>query len=66
MNRNSRLREPVTTIQTVCVGGVYIVDKRIGYDRRDNKHKYQERYDRRLSNWAKSYNRRSRLIDIII
>ena len=53
-------------IQTFCIGGVYIIDKRIGYDRRLKKYKYQKKYDRRLSKWAKSINRRNLSIYIVI
>ncbi|MFT6898605.1 MAG: hypothetical protein ACJA13_003029 [Paraglaciecola sp.] len=66
MDRNPRYQVPDKAMQTVCVGGVYIVDKRIGYDRRYKIHKHQKKYERRLSTWAKSFNRRRRFIDIVV
>jgi len=66
MDSKSRLSESYEIIKTICVGGIYILDKRIGYDRRDKTYKCQLRYDRRLSNWPKSFNRRRQLIDIVI
>jgi len=69
MDRNSKLGVPEKAIQTVCVGGVYVVDKRVGYDRRHKIHKIhksQKEYERRLCNWAKNFKRRRQSIDIVI
>ncbi|MFQ3236607.1 MAG: hypothetical protein ACI9C4_002180 [Paraglaciecola sp.] len=66
MDRHPRHGIPDKAIQTVCVGGVYIVDKRIGYERRHKIHIHKKEYDPRLSNRAKSFNRRRRFIDIVI
>lgn len=66
MNRNSRLGVPDKTIQTVCVGDVYVIDKRVGYDRRHNMHTWPKEYDRRLCNWAKNFKRRRQAIDIVV
>lgn len=66
MDRNSRDSVTDKALQTVCINGVYIIDKRIAYDRRRKIHKCLKEYDRRLSNWAKSFNRRRRFIDIVI
>jgi hypothetical protein len=75
MDRYSRFVSPDKAIQTVCVGGVYIIDKRIGYDRRHKMHKmhkvhkmhkWQKKYERRLSHWAKNFNRRRQFIDVFI
>jgi hypothetical protein len=66
MNRNSKLGVPEKAIQTVCVGGVYVLDKRVGYDRRHKMQKSQKEYDRRLSHWAKNFKRRRQSIDIVI
>lgn len=66
MDRNSRKAVSDKAIATVCVGGVYIIDKRVGHNRRHISSSHPKKYDRRLSNWAKSFNRRSRLIDILI
>jgi len=66
MDRNTKLGVPEKAIQTVCVGGVYVIDKRVGYDRRHKIHKSQKEYERRLCNWAKNFKRRRHSIDIII
>ena len=66
MDRNSRVGKPNNAISTFCVGGVYIIDKRMGNERRHKVHIYHQRYDRRQSNWTTSFNRRRRHIDIVI
>ena len=66
MDRNSKLGVPGKAIQTICVGGVYVVDKRVGYDRRHKMHKCKKEYDRRLCHWAKNFKRRRQSIDIVI
>lgn len=67
MSRNSKLGGPDKSIQTVCVGGVYIIDRRIYYDRRYKVQKINLKYNRRLSSCIRSLNRRNRqLVDIII
>jgi hypothetical protein len=66
MDRNSRLSLPDKAIQTVCVGGVYIIDKRVGYDRRYKLCKYPKQYERRLYNWTKNFKRRRQSVDIVI
>jgi hypothetical protein len=66
MDRNSKQHVSDKAIQTACIGGVYIIDKRIGYGRRLTKYKYQKKYDRRLGNWTKSINRRNLSIYIVI
>jgi hypothetical protein len=42
MGRHSIFAEPVKTIKTVCINGVYIIDKRISYNRRQKMHKCQK------------------------
>jgi hypothetical protein len=66
MDRNSRLGVPDKAIQTVCVGGVYVINKRIGYDRRHRMPKCQKEYERRLSNCSKNFKRRRQFIDIVV
>jgi hypothetical protein len=64
MDRNSKLGLPDKALVTVYVGGVYVIDKRVGYDRRHKMHKCLKKYDRRLCNWAKNFKRRRQYIDI--
>jgi hypothetical protein len=66
MDRNSRLGAPDKAMQTVCVGGVYIMDKRVGYDRRYKMCKCPKQYERRLYNWTKNFKRRRQSVDIVI
>ncbi|MFT6779003.1 MAG: hypothetical protein ACJAV1_002946 [Paraglaciecola sp.] len=66
MDRNPRFGTPSKALQTVCVGGVFIIDKRLGYNRRLKIHKCKNEYERRLSNWAKNFKRRRQFINIII
>ena len=66
MDRTSRLGVADTAIQTIYVGGVFIIEKRMGYDRRHKMHKCPKKYERRLSNWAKNFKRRRQFIDIVI
>ncbi len=66
MGKHSIFGEPVKTIKTVCIDGVYIIDKRISYNRRKKMHRYQKKYERRLCNRSKNANRRNQFIDIII
>lgn len=66
MDRNSKLSLPDKAIQTVCVGGVFIIDKRVGYDRRYKMFKCPKEYDRRLYYWAKNFKRRRQSIDIVV
>lgn len=53
-------------MQTICVGGVFIIEKRVGYDRRLKRHKGIKKYERRLSNWEKNFKRRRPFVNIII
>lgn len=66
MGTNSIFGEPVKTIKTVCIDGVYIIDNRISYNRRNKMHKHQKKYERRLCNKSKNIDRRNQLIDIIV
>ena len=66
MGRHSIFAEPVKAIKTVCINGIYIIDKRITYNRRQKMHKYQKKYDRRLSNTTINVNRGDQFIDIIV
>ena len=66
MHKNSIFRAPDKALQTVCVGGVFIIDKRLGYDRRLKIHKCKYEYERRLSHWAKNFKRRRQSINISI
>ncbi|MFT5840329.1 MAG: hypothetical protein ACI9UT_002840 [Flavobacteriales bacterium] len=66
MDRKSKFEQPIKAMQTVCVGGVFIIDKRIGYDRRLIIHKCKKEYERRLSHWANNFKRRRQFINIII
>jgi len=69
MDRNSGQGSADKAIQTVCVGGVYIIDKRMAFNRRHKSHKGhkgQKTYERRLSKGAKNVNRRRPLIDMFI
>ena len=66
MDRYSEHVLPDKAIQTVCVGGVYIIDKRVGYDRRYKIFKCPKEYDRRLYYWAKNFKLRRQSIDIVV
>lgn len=66
MDRNLRHGISDKAIQTICTAGVYIIDKRMGDDRRHKVDKCIKKYDRRFSNGAKGLNRRTRMIDIVI
>ena len=64
MDRNSE--SGVKAIPTVCVDGIYIIDKRGSYNRRHKIQTCKKNYERRLFNWAKNFKRRRQLIDIVI
>jgi hypothetical protein len=66
MDGESKLGAADNFMQTVCVGGLFIVDKQVGYDRRHNMHRCKKEYERRLRHWAKNFKRRRQFIDIII
>lgn len=66
MDSNSKFRESPNALQTVCVSGVFIIEKRVGYDRRVKRQKCIKKYERRLSNWAKNFKRRRPFVNIVI
>ena len=66
MDRNPRFSASGKALQTVCVGGVFIIDKRLGYNRRLKIHKCKNEYERRFSNWAKNFKRRRQLINVTV
>jgi hypothetical protein len=70
MNTNSKLGVTEKALKTVCVNGVYIVDKRLGYNRRHKTNKCKKEYERRITNLNQNCNRRRRSsdtnIDIVI
>jgi hypothetical protein len=66
MDRNSRPGLQDKVLKPVCVGGIFIIYKRIGYDRRHKIHKCRKEYERRLSNWAQNFKRRRQSIDIVV
>lgn len=66
MDRRAKFRGAPKAMQTICVGGVFIIEKRVGYDRRLKRHKGIKKYERRLSNWEKNFKRRRPFVNIII
>ncbi|MFT6086272.1 MAG: hypothetical protein ACI9UD_001536 [Glaciecola sp.] len=70
MNTNSTLGVTEKALKTVRVDGVYIVDKRLGYNRRHKTHKCIKEYERRITNLDQNCDRRRRSsdtnIDIVI
>jgi hypothetical protein len=70
MDRNSKIGLTDGALKTAYVDGMYIVDNRLGYDRRHKTHKCKKEYERRIINLHQNYNRRRRSsdtnIDIVI
>ena len=66
MDRNSKFGLTDNALKTVCVDGVFIVDKRLGYDGRHKTHKCKKEYERRIIYINQNCNRRRRCSDINI
>ncbi len=66
MGRKSKRGVTDKALKTVCVEGVYIIDKRLGHDRRHKTHKCKKEYERRTINLGQNWNRRRRSNDINI
>lgn len=66
MHRYSKIGLRDTSIQMICVKGVFVVEQRRDFVRRRNRKQYRKKYDRRINCSVQNINRRHTFIDIIV